>query len=334
MRLAFFGIVLLGLSGCGYVGDPLPPALNIPKPVLDLRAIERGDKLEVTFTMPALTGENLPVTKPGRLDLRVGVAPPPPFDLNAWLSGTQEIFVEWPAIAAPPAPAPTVTQTFDARPWAGKEVIIGVRASSPSGRLGVMSNLVALSVVPPLAPPANFKGESRADGILLQWTPSSQPGVAYRVTRQMPEGQPETIADVREPQHLDLLQNFGPTYRYTVQSYVRGGDINALSEVSTPLAVVHTDHFPPATPTGLVALAGAKTIELGWDRNTDPDLAGYRLYRSANGGAFERVPGDLTAPAYRDERVQTGQRYRYAVSAVDRLGNESPRSEPAEAEAP
>jgi hypothetical protein len=338
MRLVLASLPLLGLVGCGYVGDPLPPALHIPKPVLDLRVVQRGPHLEAAFTMPVATGEGLPVEKAGRIDLRVGPAPAPPFDMNSWLAGTREIFVEWPDLPATPPTASaavghTVTQVFDAQDWTGKDVILGVRLSSPSGRFSVMSNLVAISVIPPLTAPA-FTAESRADGILLKWTALPQPGTHYRITRKIGAGAAQTIADLAETQYLDLVTAFGPTYTYSLQSYARAGDINAVSEPSAPFAVAHTDHFPPTVPTGLAVIAGAKTIDLGWDRNTDADLAGYRIYRAVGDGPFVRIPGEVEPPSFRDAQVQTGQRYRYAITAVDRLGNESGRSEPAEAEAP
>ncbi len=351
MRLAAASVLFVGLVGCGYVGDPQPPALNIPKPVLDLRVVERGSNLEIAFTMPTATGEGLPIRKAGRIDLRVGPAPAPPFDLNSWLTGAKEVFVEWPAIPdlppAPPKKGPkkenepkealvlqAVTHSLDAQAWSGKDIVIGVRLSSPSRRFNAMSNLVALSVIPPLTPPADFAAESRADGIQLRWTAPKQPGVGYRVTRQIGDGAPQTIADLPETQYLDLVTAFGPTYRYTLQSYVRAGDINALSNLSVPLSVSHVDRFAPGVPTGLAVIAGAKTIELGWDRNTDADLVGYRIYRALGDGAFVRLPGQVEAPSFRDAQIQTGQRYRYAITAVDRLGNESARSEPAEVEAP
>ena len=345
MRLLLPLFWLVWLAGCGYVGDPLAPALNIPKPVLDLRVIERGRNLEISFTMPSATGEGLPIREAGTIDLRVGEAPAPPFVLNAWLASARAVPVDWPALPPPvvipqkkgtpavPVVLQTVTKSFDAQSWAGKDVILGVRLTSPSGRLNAMSNLVAVSVIPPLTTPADFSADSQADGIHLKWTAPSQPGVHYRVTRQIGDAPAQTIADLAETQYPDLVTAFGPTYRYTLQSYVRAGDINAVSEPSADLAVPHIDHFAPGVPTGLAVLAGAKTIELGWDRNTDADLAKYRVYRAMGDGAFTRI-AEVEPPAFRDAQVQTGQRYRYAITAVDRLGNESARSEPAEVEAP
>ena len=50
-------ILALLVTGCGYVGDPLPPALNIPVPVADLNAVQRGDQIIIQFTVPQMTTE-------------------------------------------------------------------------------------------------------------------------------------------------------------------------------------------------------------------------------------------------------------------------------------
>ncbi len=84
-RLAAAAIALLTglLAGCGYVGDPLPPALNIPKPVEDLRVVQVGDKLLVDFTIPLQTTEGLPVRDLGPIELRIGPGGSP-FDQGQW----------------------------------------------------------------------------------------------------------------------------------------------------------------------------------------------------------------------------------------------------------
>jgi fibronectin type 3 domain-containing protein len=63
-------------------------------------------------------------------------------------------------------------------------------------------------------------------------------------------------------------------------------------------------------------------------------LAGYRLYRAVADGALEKIADIPDAPSYSDHKVESGKRYRYAVSSVDRLGNESKPSEAVEIAAP
>ena len=119
-----------------------------------------------------------------------------------------------------------------------------------------------------------------------------------------------------------------------MQAVLKSGGANAESEIRGPFSITPEDKFPPAAPVGLTALAGAASIELTWERNTEPDLAGYYLYRAGADGAFARLGGLLEAPASSDRDVKPGIRYRYAVSAVDRSGNESGRSGPVEAVLP
>ena len=61
--------------------------------------------------------------------------------------------------------------------------------------------------------------------------------------------------------------------------------------------------------------------------SSDDDLAGYNLFRAVDDGLFEPYQRSLAIPAFHDASVETGKRYRYAVSSVDKAGNESARSE-------
>jgi fibronectin type 3 domain-containing protein len=87
-------------------------------------------------------------------------------------------------------------------------------------------------------------------------------------------------------------------------------------------------------PSGLEAVfsqVGQKSfIDLTWNPDTDRDLAGYNVYRRAEGmQALKINSGLLKTPAFRDDNVQPGMKYIYSVSAVDVRNNESARSEEA-----
>jgi fibronectin type 3 domain-containing protein len=99
-------------------------------------------------------------------------------------------------------------------------------------------------------------------------------------------------------------------------------------------AVTARDVFPPAAPTGIEAAVIPATsgvpayIELSWAISPEADLAGYYVYRSEEEGSpGERTDTEiLLSPAFRDMSVRPGRRYFYRVSALDRAGNESPKS--------
>ena len=110
-------------------------------------------------------------------------------------------------------------------------------------------------------------------------------------------------------------------------------------EDSGPVHLAAHDVFPPEVPTGLQAVfssVGQKPfIDLTWAPNNESDLAGYLVYRRTVDTDFVQIsPSPLKALAWRDNDVQPGQTYFYAVSAVDVRGNQSARSMPAQESAP
>lgn len=313
LRSATLFAAAIVLSGCGYVGDPLPPSLAIPSPIDDLRAFQRGGKLIVDFTAPALATDDTPLKRLREVELRVG-----------------ERRVETGAEEAGP-----VHLEVPAAPWVGQDVILVVRAISRKGRAGDWSNQVRLNVIAPLETPAGVRAGGTLGGVEVTWSAPERAGVAWRVFRQRPgQPQPELAGVAEKPSYLDAAAQYGAKYEYTVQAAMKAGDAEAESERSQPAAIDFLDRFPPATPTGLSALAGLDGVQLTWNPNGEADLRDYYLYRAAGDAPFARVGGALEAPAYTDRDVAAGQRYRYAVSAVDQKDNESERSAPAEAVAP
>jgi hypothetical protein len=138
---------------------------------------------------------------------------------------------------------------------------------------------------------------------------------------------------------IDHTAQMGESYRYTAQrvrSVSLGGHALELrSFISPPVTVVMRNTFPPHAPTGLEAVPGGATavdrsIDLSWTPNTDPDLAGYIVYRQeidskgvAAGTATRLNSTPVVGPAYRDQTATAGRRYAYYVTAVDTAGNES-----------
>src|SRR5260370_36088544 len=75
-------------------------------------------------------------------------------------------------------------------------------------------------------------------------------------------------------------------------------------------------------PSGVISLAGDRSVVLHWDRVMDATLAGYRVYRSTSGvsGPFSLATSSLlTGPGYYDISGQAldGRTNFYYVTAVD-----------------
>jgi fibronectin type 3 domain-containing protein len=153
-----------------------------------------------------------------------------------------------------------------------------------------------------------------------------------RIERRLPNGTFTEAAKVEGTEWIDKQARFGEEQQYRLTA-ISG---TARSETFTTQAFTPQDTFAPAIPAGLTGVAGLGSIELSWERPADTDLAGFRIYRAAGTGEFARVGAaePVAAASFSDRTVQAGASYRYAVSSVDQIGNESARSQPVAVTAP
>jgi hypothetical protein len=319
MRAAPLLLLIFTLGGCGYIGDPLPPALNLARRIVDLRAVQYGDRLAIDFTIPALTTDNLPLRSFEKVDLRAGTADNP-FDAARWAAEATALKVDADKPGAVHVEAP-------ASQWIGKDVIIAVRVINKKGHASDWSQYTIVRVVPPVPKPV-VKAEPDAEGVKLTWS-STAP--KFRVYRRAPGDEaPAFLANADQNSYVDKTAEYGKEYEYVVQAIENGAE----SEVSTPVTILNKDIFPPAPPAGLNAVPGIGSIELVWERNTESDLRGYRIYRASEGGDFSVLAEFIDTPRYSDRQIDAGKKYRYAVTALDQAGNESGRSAVVEVTAP
>lgn len=292
--------VAAALTGCGYVGDPMPPALNIPERVRDLQVVQRGDKLVLDFTAPSLTTEQLGIPRFASAEVVINERAIP--------------------IQAPEPGKPAHAELATAADWRDKDISVRVRLAGPKGRLSEVSNLIVVHVIEPLPPVRSVKAEPHPEGVRVSWTPGDNRATKYRIIRT-----PDAAATVDQPEYIDRSVELGKEYKYTIVSTLE----NVESIPSEPAPVTPKDIFAPAVPTGLNLIAGVNSIELAWERNAEPDFKSYRVYRDDN-----QIAADLEAPAYSDKQVESGKRYRYAITSIDQAGNESAKSTAMEIAAP
>ncbi len=327
MRALILTFVLALLCvGCASPGAPQPPSLQIPKPVS--ASIKRSGKVLVKR---ATSDNSVPVT--------VGEVPLLPSSKSP--TAQKQIFKD--------SLAPLLkgnTPDF---------AIYTVEAVNNSGKGAGSSNQASVPLVPVMPPPENITAQAVQQGVSLSWTqhwtPQNQTHLtaryAYRIMRKLADSDkpPVMVTQVDATNEakrvIDTSVEWEKTYQYWVTPVTlwqnpaapnpnSGGEI--LGDDSAPVTVVVHDVFPPAAPTGLQAVFSGDPrrlfIDLAWTPNNESDLAGYNVYRrSADEQQFKKLNTELVkTPAFRDNNVQPGTKYVYAVSAADLRGNESPKS--------
>jgi len=313
---------LLLSAGCGYLGPVEPPSRQLPNAIVNLSAIERGDQIVVTFSTPTRTTDNLVIKRFSEIDLRIGPAITP-WDFGRWSASAQQYLLPPPPSNDPDTPKPIqMSRSIPVSGWEGKRVAIAVRtAIKKEEHYSSWSNVARLNVIAPLAPPM-LKAESTAEGIELTW-PQQGEGTHYRVFRQAPADKaPVEIGIADGSEYVDKTSQYETPYKYTAVA-MHGAAESLLSE---PVVITSIDIFPPKVPANITVIAAANSVEVSWERSPDPDLKGYYVYRSVNGGPFERQGDLVTVPAFSDHNVEHGKSYRYEISAVDQKNNESAKS--------
>lgn len=345
-----FGCLLLGvtLTGCGTPGAPQLPSLQLARPVDDLTASRKGNKVQLDWTLPRKNTDrtlvkSIPQTRVCRhegtglmsgctvvgtvqntkpIDVRKGEEPP---------AVHMKYVDELPTKLGDEHPAGFVRYAVE---------ILNTRQRSAG-----LSNQVLIPVAPTITPPEQFTVTVEADGVLISWTgadvPNPPQGLTYRYRIERgPAGANAyiAVADVEpasEGFYLDKTFAWETKYDYRITSVtlVHSEGVNMAVEGadSNPVATFTRDIYPPAEPSGLQAVfssVGQKPfVDLNWAPNMEGDLAGYNVFRSVGGGEPVKLNQQLArVPSYRDGTVLPGKTYIYSISAVDLRGNESPRS--------
>ena len=323
--LAGMATPLLLLWGCGYIGEPLPPLMKIPGRGENVTAVERGSNIVVHVTLPALTTEGMVIKQALHLDLRIGPKPAGAFNATAWAATAK-------AAGGAVTANGIAEYRIPADGWIGKQVAIAIKVVGGNGRDAGWSNPADLTVIAPLEQPRDLAAEAVPQGVHLAWQGA---GNNFSILRRGPdEHDYQLLGQAAKPEYIDATAEFGKPYSYLVQAVAKAGEGEAQSDLSNEAAITPVDTFPPATPAGLAAVPSTATIELVWERNSEPTVVGYRVYRALGSGPLELLADGVALPAYSDRKIESGKTYRYAVTAVKRNHKESKQSEPVEAAAP
>ena len=347
------------------MGSHVPPSLELPKIVNDLKAVRKGDKIYLRWTLPTKTTDGETVEHLGKTRICRNLN-----EASAQCEIVGEVQTPQPSQIVPSTTKPSTaneanyvdTLPEDSQQDPKKILSYSVSVENDSGRSAGLSNRVQIPAAQTLSAPTDFKAQATADGIVLNWTAVTPPPDfhgSYRIYRQQEGTATNVVAgelpmDPASIQFVDHGLEWGKIYSYhiTVVTEVAGGmhpcgnppkdcaSVFLVEGEDSPMAKVFAnDVFPPAIPTGLQAVysgEGQKPfIDLLWAPDTEGDLAGYNVYRREDGGTATKLNSEpVKTSAYRDSEVQPGKRYFYLVTAIDVRGNESARSEEASEQVP
>jgi hypothetical protein len=252
--------------------------------------------------------------------------------------------------------APAPVHDFRATPaksgvvleWKREGAALAAGATGPDAQLSTAVELTRTTLqgpVPAAAPAAQRKGPAGLPGA------EKEPAVAHF-----------QAGDTDSGGTLDRTAQIGYTYSYTAQrvrrASIAGQTLELRSAPSAAVTVAVRDIFPPEVPAGLVAVPGFvnpgdqssppttsvagpsaaphPAIDLSWEPDVEPRVAGYRVYRREGpSGAWQLLTQALVSvAAYQDATVVAAHTYAYRVTAVSTAGNESPPSPEASETAP
>ena len=363
---AFAALVAVLVTGCASPGPPRPPSLNLPQPVTNLTARRVGNDVLLNWTTPAKSTDGLDLkgsltaqlcreaitsaSQPSCAPiLRLAVHPgastaaetlPQPLTSDPVQLLTYRVRIENaanraaalsnPAYAAAGSAPPSV-EDLHATPIKAGALIQWRPQPTPAA--------IELDRIDPalIAAPKSAAKSKSSQPLQLAGQETAEVHLRAVIKDQ------STGSLIDPGGTLDSTTRKDETYTYTAQRVravlVGGHPLEIRTPPSPPLTVAIRDVFPPPTPTGLAAVPGSVThtpdsqpqpsIDLSWEPVSDPDLAGYLVYRRqlpGSGTPTRLTPAPVVSSAFSDLTARPGQHYAYRVTAVDNSGNESPPS--------
>jgi fibronectin type 3 domain-containing protein len=290
--------VLMVASACGKVGDPKPPIVRTPESIKELRAVQSGYNLILTWTNPERYVDNNPVT-----DLAF---------VRILRNGVEVDRVPVSAAGQPQSYGIDVANSLDA------DLMFSVQVETQRKRLSPVSTVMVRPVQVP-GSPRGLTATVDQFRITLTWeAPERNPNLAEMYIVQRADRPGSSPAPTTRYEDNDYEAD--KTYTYTVTAARANGSISGLA--GTSVMVTATDKTRPKAPAGLQIEPAGTGVLLKWTPNQERDKKEYRVYRSDQSEPIAVTPVELFA----DPGYKSGLSYQ--LEAVDFFDNRSDKSPP------
>ena len=350
IHFAFIIAFVISLTACGKVGAPVPPA-RFTERTADLSAIQRGNKVMLSWPAPSLSAKESQRNYIARADIfrltetrdQLPVLDPDDFEEQAQVVySLDRAQIEAQVKQLGRLEYTDVINLTDAHDLANTRLRYAVRYVNKREQAALFSNSVAVEPAPGIAmPPSGLTVAAQAqDGVTLSWSApeanvdGTQPAavVGYNLYRRNAKraslGAPLNAEPLNATTFTDTKFQYGVDYIYLVRALSQGANGLIESADSRPLPFTPKDTFPPSRPEPVTIASANGVISLFWPSAPERDVVGYNVYRAASADApddqwIKLTPQPITPVTFRDDRVQIDQTYFYRVTAIDRFNNES-----------
>jgi hypothetical protein len=344
-------ILVLTFLSCGKKGNVLPPLVRFPQTAENVQIVQIADQIVLTWQNPIAyeDGSALSVIENIEIWILEEIA-------TEGMKTSEMSDEEFERVAKLHMTIPgdriqdyavqkgvshgqmVYVFKLSGKDFLSKKYTFGFRVKEKK-RFSSFSVLVSLQpMVLPMAP-TDVAGTVFPDRIEVKWNPplknrdqSTPPNLeGYNIYRSEGEEMPRrlNVNLVIGEKYNDKNFSFGQIFRYFVRASATSTSPFLESEDSDAIEISAEDTFAPDPPKGLISVAGQDVLSITWDANGEVDLDGYRVWRRDEGSAEVRLltPDLIKENAYNDKSVKKGTTYMYFVTALDKSGNESHRSE-------
>jgi hypothetical protein len=341
---------LLLVANCGKRRPPLPPIERVQQRTELLSGVQRGNQVILSWPAPRRNAPDESVQSVRRVDVyRLAEKPRAPLALTAEEFATRSTLIGSVTYDEIKKASDFLTYT-DTLELAGEPTRLryAVRYVNAAGQRAGFSNFLLLEPAARIALPpviiATGK-EVSEDAITISWEPptanidGSTPVnlLGYNIYRLSDTSdellQPINDSLISGTQYRDRNFKPGETYHYVVRSVslgTEGAQVESLN--SNSISVSPRDIFPPSAPASITVAAAPGRLSIFFPANPEGDIAGYNIYRATDPdlpkAKWDKLNAELlTRTTFQDEKVESGKRYYYFLTAVDTAGNVSRASE-------
>ena len=324
--------ILLLAMGCAKKGPPVPWGSVVPKRIVDLAATPREGRLLLEWTIPKENTDKSPLTDLASFQVlrSEGIL----IGDECRGCGDQPKVVYEMKLGSPEEGKKKRMAILFEDQEARKVYLYQVVSVNKRGYPSSLSNPVTVYWDFPPPAPRMVKGERGDKRTDLTWE-TMESATGYNVYRRLEDGEfpirPLNRETLTTTQYSDLNVENEKKYIYSVRAVRRVVKTDVEGKGSLEIPITPTDLIPPTAPVGLVVIPLKDGMELNWERNREPDLLGYYVYRRKPGEeGFKRLnESPLTKETYLDTDIVLEQEYEYTVTAVDNSirRNESHHSE-------